>query len=67
MFSVGPKYPHELLSVGKVALGAGFMGAVLPKRWRSGDAAVGYDMNAAILVGVVRGDPVSISAQTLWS
>jgi len=68
MFSVGLEvHLHELLSVGKVALGAGFMGAVLPVAMAIPVMLpFGYDMNAAIFVGVVlAATSVSISAQTL--
>src|SRR5690606_22206856 len=68
MFSVGLEvHLSELLSVGKVAVWGGLFGAVLPL------ALVipvmlpfGYDIEAAIFVGVVlAATSVSISAQTL--
>lgn len=68
MFSVGLEvHLHELLSVGKVALWGGLLGAVLPLALAlPAVMPFGYDLDAAIFVGVVMAaTSVSISAQTL--
>lgn len=68
MFSVGLEvHLSELLSVGKVAVWGGLFGAVLPLALAIPVMLpFGYDIEAAIFVGVVlAATSVSISAQTL--
>lgn len=68
MFSVGLEvHLHELLSVGKVAVWGGLLGAVFPLVLAFPVMLpFGYDTEAAIFVGVVlAATSVSISAQTL--
>lgn len=68
MFGVGLEvHLHELLSVGKVALWAGLLGALVPLVLAlPAVMPFGYDLEAAIFVGVVlSATSVSISAQTL--
>ncbi len=68
MFGVGLEvHLHELLSVGKVALWAGLLGALFPLVLAlPAVMPFGYDLEAAIFVGVVlSATSVSISAQTL--
>lgn len=68
MFSVGLEvHLHELLSVGKVALWAGMLGALVPLALAlPAVMPFGYGLEEAIFVGVVlSATSVSISAQTL--
>lgn len=68
MFSVGLEvHLHELLSVGKVAVWGGLLGALFPLALALAVMLpFGYDVEATVFVGVVlAATSVSISAQTL--